>query len=355
MKKILISLLVLVIVAVTFSISPSAHNSRTTFRNAYAWGGHVPKDKATLWAQQMENAVDVGQQLGTGQTRYVDSGATGSATGLSWDDAVVTLNAAVDLCTADRGDFILVAQGHNEDLVTADAVDLDVAGITVKGIGNGSLKPTFDYTARAAEFVIGASNVRVENIRHRISITSGITAIDIESGVDNAQIIRNEFGYAETSTDEWERFITVNACDNTLIQGCYGRAGGNASVYAIYIASDVVGLFIDNNRFFGDFSTALIADSSANDNIEITNNILFNGTTGGDSEIGTVAVMVMTNSTSGYVGDNRVIATLSSVAAFLGDDMVFVNNFHQPTDGDEFNGGLISGATTVTISPSSLY
>lgn len=59
MKKILTLLLVLIFVATSFAtLDPSANNSRTTFDNAYAWGGHKPKDKATLWAQAVENSLD---------------------------------------------------------------------------------------------------------------------------------------------------------------------------------------------------------------------------------------------------------------------------------------------------------
>ena len=41
-----------------------------------------------------------------GDVYYVDSGATGSATGLDWTNAEVTLDAAVADCTADQGDVI---------------------------------------------------------------------------------------------------------------------------------------------------------------------------------------------------------------------------------------------------------
>lgn len=39
------------------SLTNSADNPRATFRNAYAWGGHQKKDKATLWAQDMEDGI----------------------------------------------------------------------------------------------------------------------------------------------------------------------------------------------------------------------------------------------------------------------------------------------------------
>ena len=76
--------MLLLMVATSFGVTPSANDARGTFRNSYAWSGNVPRDKATLWAQAMEGAVDVGQRLGTGEVFYVDSNATGDATGSSF-------------------------------------------------------------------------------------------------------------------------------------------------------------------------------------------------------------------------------------------------------------------------------
>jgi len=39
------------------SLTNSADNPRNTFRNGYAWSGHDTKDKATKWAQDIENGV----------------------------------------------------------------------------------------------------------------------------------------------------------------------------------------------------------------------------------------------------------------------------------------------------------
>ena len=59
MKKILITLLVLMFVATSFAtLDPSANNARETLQNGYQWGGHPKKDKATKWAQAVEDSLD---------------------------------------------------------------------------------------------------------------------------------------------------------------------------------------------------------------------------------------------------------------------------------------------------------
>jgi hypothetical protein len=59
MKKLMISLLALILVATALgSFTNSADNPRATFQNGYQWSGHQPKDKATLWAQEVEAKLE---------------------------------------------------------------------------------------------------------------------------------------------------------------------------------------------------------------------------------------------------------------------------------------------------------
>lgn len=59
MKKFLIILFTLMIaVAAYATLDPSANNARSTLHNGYQWGGHNIKDKATKWAQAVEDSLD---------------------------------------------------------------------------------------------------------------------------------------------------------------------------------------------------------------------------------------------------------------------------------------------------------
>lgn len=76
-----------------------------------------------------------------------------------------TIDAAVSACTADRGDVVLVAPGHAETVSSAGAIALDVAGVSLIGLGEGSLRPTITLdTATTATISVSAANVTVENI-----------------------------------------------------------------------------------------------------------------------------------------------------------------------------------------------
>ena len=76
-----------------------------------------------------------------------------------------TIDAAVGACTANAGDVIYVMPGHTETVIKASGLDLDVAGITIIGIGTGSLRPTINFTTVVgADMDVVAANVTIQNI-----------------------------------------------------------------------------------------------------------------------------------------------------------------------------------------------
>jgi hypothetical protein len=179
--------------------------SSTTFNNGYQWGGHPQKDRAWIWAKEMQGASELSGQLGTGKIWYVDSGRGVSGDGKSWSRAVITLEEANVLSLADgganRGDVILIAQGHAENFSIANAADLDTAGITVIGIGNGANAPTFSYTTPAGELVFGAASVTIYNLRFFPASDDVLMAISVEAAGDNATIIGCEWVMPTTATN----------------------------------------------------------------------------------------------------------------------------------------------------------
>src|SRR5262245_23346085 len=78
----------------------------------------------------------------TGKVFFVDSN-TGSNgyTGLSIQDPVATIDFAIGLCTANKGDTIYVMPGHAETIGNG-TIACDVAGVTFIGLGDGAAKPT---------------------------------------------------------------------------------------------------------------------------------------------------------------------------------------------------------------------
>ena len=150
-----------------------------------------------------------------GDIYFVDSGSATKAdsvgAGKDPDKPFATLDFAVGQCAASKGDVIYVAPGHNEGISAAAGIDVDVIGVKVIGLGDGSLKPTFDFDDTAASFAIGASNVTLQNLRFRASANAITVGLDIEAAAESAQIRGCEFGYAETATDEFAIALRNNA------------------------------------------------------------------------------------------------------------------------------------------------
>jgi hypothetical protein len=97
---------------------------------------------------------------------FVDSGkgANAGGNGKDADTPFASLDYAIGQCTASNGDMIVVMPGHAETLTAAIA--LDIAGITIVGLGNGDNRPSFTLTASAAPAItISADDQKIHNLR----------------------------------------------------------------------------------------------------------------------------------------------------------------------------------------------
>src|SRR5512139_4050842 len=52
-----------------------------------------------------------------------------------------TIDYAIGQCTASNGDIIYVMPGHTEDIIAAGSITVDVAGVSIVGLGNGTNRP----------------------------------------------------------------------------------------------------------------------------------------------------------------------------------------------------------------------
>lgn len=116
----------------------------------------------------------------TGSYFFVSSvtGSNGN-NGKTPSTPVATIDKAMSLCTADKGDVVVVMPGHVETITTAGGLDLDVAGVTVVGIGTGSLMPYVKHDAAAADVDIDAANITIRNIKFVASFADVAISVDV--------------------------------------------------------------------------------------------------------------------------------------------------------------------------------
>ncbi len=285
MKKILVLTLLLMMTASCFA--------GATQYNLFSKGTPIPSDWfrtgrlndfGTNWARDIDALVALGQNPGTGKVFYVDSGVANEGDGSSWLNAKDTLDEAVALCTADRGDFIYVAPNHKETWAqsTGDDADLDVSGITVIGIGDGNMTPTFTYTDVNNELVFGAKNVTIVNLRLLAGVSEIVAAISVEAAGDYATIAYCTFPLPTTNSFEFLDTIDV-VSGATYIRVLGNNAqnddAGAAPAHFIDLGNALlVGIHIEDNVIFGDFSVSAIWSDDADTEVYIYNNTITNQT-----------------------------------------------------------------------------
>ena len=225
-KKVLLTIVVFILLCTTAfaevditEINFNTVTSGTFDQSLRGWINTINKDITNSGGTILANR-------GTGNVYYVDS-ATGSDSdlGTTLASALATIDAAVGKCTDNNGDVIYVVQGHayTIDNETTDAIDLDVAGITIVCLGYGTDASELLYDTTTDELVFDADNVVLYNIRLLAGVSVVINAIEVKDGADNCAIINCVL--PEPTTAEWEfiRGIVIVTADDLLILNCEQR------------------------------------------------------------------------------------------------------------------------------------
>ena len=321
-KYILIFSLILLASLVVYGASTDITKRPTS----YWLSGNPDRDNAWAWMKFIDN--NVMGPMGTGQVFYVDSGVNIEGAGLTVDSAKDTLLEGINLCTADRGDVIYVLQGHYEDGVAATAAmwQASVSGVSIIGVGNGTLKPRFDYNYTSNTCQITSDNVRVHNLWFRPSVNAVTKGVEVSSGADYPHITGCTFAYPEEATDEFAIALQVGTSTGAVVENNFFDSGAQAGVTAITFEA-ATGLVIRNNRIYGDCSTACINNAiTLSEDVLIEDNILWNGDTAALKTEPAIEVMA---GTVGISRRNYVACDESDVAsAFVGSLLFNFGNYY---------------------------
>jgi hypothetical protein len=206
----------------------------------------------------------------TGSYFFVDSttGSNGNS-GETPTTALATIDSAVGKCTANKGDVIVVMPGHTETITTAGGLDLDVAGITVVGLGTGTLMPKVKHDAAAADVDVDAANITVRNIKFVASFAD--VAISIDANADDLWLDGCVWE-DEAANLNFVDYIHVgadNAADGLKVTGCRAIGSDAANDGFINAAGD-----IDKLVFIGNYIKLNVATTEPV--IEVTGKSLTN-------------------------------------------------------------------------------
>jgi hypothetical protein len=240
-----------------------------------------------------------------GKIYYVCSvnGQDGAGAGVNPTLPFATIDFAIGRCAASKGDRIYVLPGHAET-VTGD-IDLDVAGVTILGLGNGENRPVVTFgTNTSAKLDIDAANCRVRNIVFKNDIDSQVVVIDI----DGAGTIVEDCELLEGSSKQFLIGIDIGA-DRCVVRRNYIKSVAVGANSGIKISAAVDRPTIVDNEVFGDFADAAVHNptSAVATRCNISRNTLTN-VQSGDHAIELVSAC------TGVISYNIVNSSLAAAA-----------------------------------------
>ena len=170
-----------------------------------------------------------------------------------------TVDYAIGRCTASRGDIIMVMPGHAENIAGASGITSDVAGVAIVGLGAGSLRPTFTFTATASTWVVSAANCSFVNIILQAGIADVVTALSLTGAADGTSFEHIEsYEGAAAGTYNFVDVITLATGANNLSWKDCKFIGNdtNNDAFITGVAHD--GFYIDNCMFHSNVAQAAV-------------------------------------------------------------------------------------------------
>ena len=197
----------------------------------------------------------------------------------TFTEPFATIDAAINSAVA--GDIILVKPGHVETLVAAGAITMDVAGVSIVGLGTGNNRPVLTCTPAAVgtnNITWSAANCSFENI----VCVAGLDAITNPFNISGAGAYLDIEWQDGSATIEAETVVlTTAAADKLNVNLKYlGFTAGNACVAPIKLVGCTDGRI--NVDFYGVASTAVVNFiTTLSTNIDVRGYAYNSGTTDG--------------------------------------------------------------------------
>jgi hypothetical protein len=219
----------------------------------------------------IQTVVDISETPGTVWFVNATTGSDASGYGHRPDRPFATVAYAYSSDVLTSGDTVYVMPGHTETIDAAGDITMDIAGVTVIGLGKGSVRPTFTFaTSTAATWLITAANNTVENV-----LVTNTGAVDFVNGITitGADCTLTDVEFRESgATSQWvdPLIISTGAARAKLIRYiCRSHASGDAIQSGVLIDAVVDGVEIDDAQIDGLFATGNIESTAAATNLKI--------------------------------------------------------------------------------------
>lgn len=267
--------------------------------------------------------VPVGGAFTTGNVFFVDSGASlagdNVSSGKTPGAPFATIDYAVGMCTANNGDIIYVMPGHAEVVTAAAGLALDVAGISIIGIGRGTDQPTVTLTtADTADVDVDAANILIENI----NFVAGFADIAVMIDVNATDCTIRNCRFTQSAVD-LNALVCIEdalllASNRLTVEGCYALMYDAANTHFVNFVGTGDGYIIRNNILIGDWGTMAVGGAGIVTYVTIMDNVISNQANTNDGcinlDTGSTGI-VMRNLCAGAAAQaNGITATACAVA-----------------------------------------
>ena len=229
-----------------------------------------------------------------------------------------SIDYAVGLCTAGRGDLIVVLPGHSELVPSAGALDLDVAGITIIGIGRGTSQPKISFTtATTADMDIDAANITIIGMHFVAGFADVAAAIDVNKTDFSLIGCRFSQSAVDLNVKIWVQDAADAESDRITIRDCHCIAYDAANTHFVNFAGTGTGHIVTGNILIGDWGTACIGGAGVVTRATVMDNHISNAATDVDSCINfastATGICHRNLVASGAAQANQITATAMSV------------------------------------------
>ncbi len=284
-------------------------------------------DRAELFNRMVQRGVYDVTSIGghPGAIFYVSSehadAEDSAGFGKSPDSPVATIDYAVSLCNASAGDVIYAMPGHTETIAVIGGLDLDVIGIHVIGIGEGTLQPILDMTAEASSISIDAANVTLEGFNIQASFADITNIIDVNATDFTVRKCRFTQAGANLNALICVQDAGAAASDRITIEDCYAIQNDVNTTHFVAFGGTGDGHIVRRNVLLGDWSTMAIGGAGVVTMAQVHDNYIYHS--GNDAD----ACINFADTATGIVANNRS-GTLGSAA---GNDCIIMSlleNYH---------------------------
>ena len=287
----------------------------------------MTKRRSPLFAQHQPGGVFNYQSIDRypNDVWFVDStnaAATDAAGyGHNPDKPVATLDYLASLAVS--GDVIICLPGHAEVVATAAGLVFDVAGITVRGVGEGALMPTITLTDPASDIDIDAADIVIEHMEFVAGAADVIAAIDVNACRFTVRDCRFVGDNAGLNALIWIQDAAAGASDRITVEDCYVNDVDASNTHFINFSGTGTGHIIRRNSLQGDWGTMAIGGAGIVTRVIVTDNDIFNAGNTVDSCINLAAT------TTGIVARNMCAGAAAVANGITATGCLKAENYYQ--------------------------